>query len=155
MALSATWSLNTTGFLELQWELAARDLAALRAAADEQTFSPGSVIVTSGDTDEAMYLILEGWVRVVRIAADQSPQGLARLGPLCSFGELAFLTGCPRTASAIAETTVQALSLTRNQIKRLWTEDPQLVLSFYQTLTQALTHSLSHLGRFPAHLPHT
>ena len=29
MSLSATWSLNTTGFLELQWRIAATELATL------------------------------------------------------------------------------------------------------------------------------
>ena len=111
--------------------------------------------MAQGDTDEAMYLILEDWVRIVRTVANQPPLELARLGPLSSFGEMAFLTSCPRTASATAETTIWALSLTRTQAKRLWTEDPQLVLSFYQTLTQALTHSLSHIERFPTSLPHT
>lgn len=94
--------------------------------------------------DEAMYLILEGWGRIVRTMANQSPLDLARLGPLSSFGEMAFLTGCPRTASATAETTVQALRFTRQRVKQLWTRDPQLVLNFYQILTRALTHSLSH-----------
>ena len=144
MALSATWSLNTTGFLELQWQITKAALAALRAVATELTFPLGTVIVAQGDTDEAMYLILEGWVRIVCTVANQSPQGLARLGPFSSFGEMAFLTGCPRTASATAETTVQALCFTRQQVKQLWTRDPQLVLNFYQILTRALTHSLAH-----------
>ena len=144
MALSATWSLNTTGFLELQWRITGRERAALRQVATEHTFSPGTVIVTQGDVDEAMYLILEGWVRIVRAVADQFPQNLARLGPFYSFGEMAFLTGCPRTASATAETAVQAWTFTRGQLKRLWTTDPSTAVNFYQTLTRALTHSLLH-----------
>lgn len=144
MALSATWSLNTTGFLELQWRVTSQELAILRQVATEHTFPPGTVIIVQGDMDEAMYLILEGWGRIVRTMANQSPLDLARLGPLSSFGEMAFLTGCPRTASATAETTVQALRFTRQRVKQLWTRDPQLVLNFYQILTRALTHSLSH-----------
>lgn len=149
MALSATWSLNTTGFLELQWRIAATELATLGRVATTHVFSPGALIVTQGDTDEVMYLILEGQVSITHTPAGQSPLDLARLGPLCSFGELAFLTGCPRSASATAETTVRALSLSHPQAKRLWTEDPQLAVSFYQTLTRALTHSLAHAGHFP------
>ncbi len=142
MAISVTWSLNTTGFLELQWQISGRELAALRQVATEIPFSPGVVIVAQGDEDEAMYLILEGWVRIVRAATDQAHKNLARLGPFFSFGEMAFLTGCPRTASATAETAVRALSFTRSQLKRLWTTDPPTALNFYQTLTRALTHSL-------------
>lgn len=144
MALSATWSLNTTGFLELHWQITDVELSTLCQMAAGHVFSSGTVIVAQGDTDEVMYLILEGWVRIVRATANQPPLDLARLGPLCSFGEMAFLTGCPRTASATAETAVRALSLTRDQVKRLWTEGPHLTLSFYQTLTRALTHSLLH-----------
>src|SRR5215471_6945265 len=132
MALSATWSLNTTGFLELRWRITGRELTALRQVATEHTFFPGTVVVTQGDVDETMYLILEGRVRVVRAVIDQLPQDLARLGPFSSFGEMAFLTGCPRTASATAETVVQALGFTRSQLKRLWTTDPSTAVNFYQ-----------------------
>jgi len=142
MAISATWSLNTTGFLELQWRISGRELAALRQVATEHPFSPSTVIVAQGDEDETMYLILEGWVRIVRAVTDQGQKDLARLGPFFSFGEMAFLTGCPRTASATAQTAVQALSFTRSQLKQLWTTDPATALNFYQTLTRAMTHSL-------------
>ena len=145
MAISATWSLNTTGFLELQWRISGRELAALRQVATEHPFSPGTVIVAQGDEDETMYLILEGWVRIVRAVTDQGQKDLARLGPFFSFGEMAFLTGCPRTASATAQTAVQALSFTRSQLKQLWTTDPPTALNFYQTLTRAMTHSLLQL----------
>ncbi len=144
MALSATWSLNTTGFLELQWQITGQELAMLRQVATEHTFPPETVIIVQGDMDEAMYLIVEGWVRIVCTLTDQRSLDLARLGPFSSFGEMAFLTGCPRTASATAGTTVQTLRFTRQQVKQLWTYDPQLVLNFYQILTRALTHSLSH-----------
>jgi CRP/FNR family transcriptional regulator len=142
MAISATWSLNTTGFLELQWRISGRDLTALCQAATEHAFAPGTVIVAQGDMDETMYLILEGWVRIVRAVPDQGQQDLARLGSCFSFGEMAFLTGCPRTASAIAETAVHALSFTRSRLKALWTTDAPTALNFYQTLTHAMTHSL-------------
>lgn len=142
MALSATWSLNTTGFLEFQWRITGQDLVMLRQIATERNFSPGTVIVAQGNVDEAMYLILEGWVRIVRAAAEPLPLG--RLGPFYSFGEMAFLTGCPRTASATAETAVQALTFTRDRLKRLWTLDPSVAVNFYQTLTRALTHSFLH-----------
>lgn len=112
MALSATWSLNTTGFLELHWRITSQELAILRQVATEHTFPPGTVIIVQGDMDEAMYLILEGWVHIVRAVTNQSPQDLARLGPFSSFGEMAFLTGCPRTASVTAETQTQALCFT-------------------------------------------
>jgi CRP-like cAMP-binding protein len=142
--------------LELQWHITHTALATLRAIATERTFPPGTVIVTQGDADETMYLILEEWVRIVYTAGDQPPQDLARLDPFSSFGEMAFLTDCPRTASTTAETPVQALSFTPQQVKQLWAQDPQLPLSFYLVPTRALTHSLSHAaGRFPASLPHT
>ena len=155
MALSAIWSLNTTGFLELRWEATEAALATLRTVATERTFAPGEVILSQGDTSEEMYFILEGQVCIVRAAANQPSSDLAALGPFSSFGEVAFLTGCPRTASAIAETAVRALSLTRGQAKRLWTEDRRLALDLYQVLTRALVHSLLQAGRFPNQLPQT
>jgi CRP-like cAMP-binding protein len=155
MALWATWSLNTTGFLELQWEASETELATLRTIATEHSFAPQETILTQGDTSEEMYLILEGRVRIVRALANQPLLDLARLGPLSSFGEMAFSTGCPRTASVIAETTVRVLSLTRSQAKRLWTEDPQLALNFYHMLARALIHSLAQAGRVFSQLPQT
>jgi CRP-like cAMP-binding protein len=155
MALWATWSLNTTGFLELHWEVAETELAILRTAATELTFAPEEVILTQGDTSEEMYLILAGWVRIVRALVNQPLQDLSRLGPCFSFGEMAFLTGCPRTTSAIAETEVRVLSFTHGRAKQLWTQDRQLAINFYQMLARALVHSLSQAGRISNQLPQT
>ncbi len=74
-------------------------------------FSSGEVILREGDPGTSMYFLLRGRVRVVRQRGAASNNGvrLATLGAGTYFGEMAVLSGEPRTASVVAEEACDVL----------------------------------------------
>jgi CRP-like cAMP-binding protein/Zn-dependent protease len=78
----------------------------------------GQVIVRQGGHGDRFFVILDGQVRVVRIAADEHEERLATLGAGDYFGEAALAANVPRTATVIAETPVRLLSLDAGHFRR-------------------------------------
>ena len=77
--------------------------------AEEQTFPPGSALIQEGEQGEAFYASLSGTLKVTAADFADEAQTIATLGPGEVFGEIAALTGEPRTATVVAESEVKVL----------------------------------------------
>jgi CRP-like cAMP-binding protein len=89
--------------------------ARLLDGASKVSFGEGQVIVREGDPGEALYLIKQGMVNVHTTRAGQQIQ-LAKLGPGACFGEVALLSGRPRTATVVAGESSTLLCFHKAQI---------------------------------------
>jgi CRP-like cAMP-binding protein len=98
-----------------------------------RTYSPGETIVTEGDRSYECYIVRRGFVEVQRSSAK-----LARLGPGDVFGELAMLTGRPRTASVVALEDVECEIVDAASPDALLREHPDLAKALLMTLAQRL-----------------
>lgn len=85
---------------------------------DVEEVETGQLIVRQGARGDRFFVILDGQVRVVRIAADERADRLATLGPGDYFGEAALVANVPRTATVIAESPVRLLSLDAGHFRR-------------------------------------
>jgi CRP-like cAMP-binding protein len=68
----------------------------------EKRYAPGDVIFHEGDSGKALYVVLDGSVRIIK-GVDPEKKILAVLGPGSHFGELALINHCSRYATAVAE----------------------------------------------------
>ena len=68
----------------------------------EKKYSTGEVIFHEGDSGKAIYIVLEGSVRINK-KSDSENRTLAVLGPGSHFGELALIDHCARYATVVAE----------------------------------------------------
>ncbi|MEK7990771.1 MAG: ABC transporter substrate-binding protein [Thiotrichaceae bacterium] len=110
-------------------------------------FSEGDIIVRQGDAGNSLFIIVEGVVGV-RV---QSPEGesieVARLGAGEFFGEMALLTGEDRAATIIALTGTYLFEITKEDIKPLLENEPDVralvtkVLTQRQMMTQSQMHT--------------
>lgn len=88
----------------------------------------GETIFRQGAKGNALYFIDEGTVKII----SGDPRGkkgattLAQLGPGQSFGEMALLTGEPRTASALAIQDVLLLKINKEYFDELIDRSPRL-----------------------------
>jgi CRP/FNR family cyclic AMP-dependent transcriptional regulator len=64
-------------------------------------YESGDVILTQGDHDSSVYLVLAGRVRVLQEQEGHPEETIAELGPGEIFGELASLETQPRSATVI------------------------------------------------------
>ncbi len=90
------------------------DLADLLALGAERRFTPGAFLLLEGDPSNHVLLVLQGQVKVYRVAPDGSRLLLAIRGPGDVLGELAALGGDDGGHPRVA--TVEALEPTRARV---------------------------------------
>jgi CRP/FNR family transcriptional regulator, cyclic AMP receptor protein len=149
--IEAEWGVNPNGYLEIEWRLNPEVLEFIEGIGDILTYGQGERIVAQGETGNAMYIILEGSVQVIR-DIEVGQQFLARLGRNRSFGEVALLTHSPRSATVIAETPVRLIRISSENINRLSVENPRIALQIYRILAESLAQSLRQTGTIPSQL---
>jgi CRP-like cAMP-binding protein len=86
--------------------------------------APGDVVFGRGDPGDALYLIDQGRVDILRNGAAGSR--LATLSAGDSFGEMALLSGEPRTATAVAVEPTSLLRIGRDDFDHLLAGSPAL-----------------------------
>ncbi len=73
-----------------------------------QEFQPGDVLIHQGDDGDCFYYLIEGQVQIAATKDNQTAV-LANLGEGSVLGEIALLTGEPRTANVTAMEPTQAI----------------------------------------------
>ncbi len=102
----------------------------------------GVTLYRKDDTADAAYVIVQGKILV--------PEKGVSLGPGALFGELGlFVDERKRTASAIAETDVELLSLRYSDLMQLVTQNPQFGFYLMRLMVRRMQHNvaLATLGR--------
>ncbi len=108
-------------------------LMSVSDACDFSNFEAGTPIFSQGEVGTALYILLTGYVDIVRDGAV-----INTLGPGDSFGEIAVLGEMPRTASAITVGEVTALALSAKRFRGAVIESGELALSVIQVLNERL-----------------
>jgi tetratricopeptide (TPR) repeat protein len=106
--------------------------------AEQRTYEDSQSIVDEGDVGDSMYIVKKGRVKVITKILDRTVE-LASLREGDFFGEIAFLTGRPRTASVIADGPAQILEIGRTLIEDIIEKNPSVfdkLQDFYQSRVQ-------------------
>ncbi len=112
-------------------------------------FRQGEVIIREGDPGYEMYFIESGRVRVVR-GSGTSAILLAELGAGDLFGEMALLTGRPRSATVAALSDLDLWSMPQADFDELVAAHPNLGLALSRLLSERLRDTDSRFVRQPA-----
>lgn len=115
------------------------DLASFVARSSSASFQAGERIFAEGEPGRQLYVILSGKVEVSRRAGVKT-QGLLRLGPGESFGEMALVlpAGVGRTASVTAAERTAALCLDRERLASI----PDVGAKVYANIARILASRL-------------
>lgn len=95
--------------------------------------APGERILAAGDPGDSMYFIANGAVRILR--AGDEPIGL---GTGDYFGEIALVTGAPRTADVVSDGYSTLLQLEKPEFERLAARNPKLADAIRRTAQERL-----------------
>jgi len=96
-----------------------------------------AVVVKQGDHGDAMYLILDGELRV-RIQAGGRETILATLGPGDFFGDISLFDQGPRSADVVANVDSTVLKLSAGGFEKLAKEAPNLAAPFLLSTVRTL-----------------
>ncbi len=98
----------------------------------------GTRVVSQGETPEFFYIIQSGRLQVFRETADHIRTPLTELGPGAYFGEVALVTGQPRTASVESLEESSLVKVSKEEFDRLLDHNPQLARHIIEQLSSWL-----------------
>lgn len=114
-----------------------RELADVALIADELRFDAGTTLIQQGASGREFIVVIEGAVEVQKDGkAVVQPGEEAKF-----FGEIALLTGGPRTATVTTTSPVRALVITDRAFGRLLRDSPQIQAKVLQSLAERLEPS--------------
>src|SRR5919108_4843397 len=92
------------------------DWATLLDHSESRLFRAGETVLSAGERDRALYLLVDGWVK--------APSGV--IHPITTLGEAAFLDGAPRAVSITAMSPGEMLRLSYEGFEALAARNPAL-----------------------------
>jgi len=98
----------------------------------------GAILFKRGDPGDAFYVIHSGRLQVIDESKPNPAKILAYLGRSESLGEMALLTGEPRTITARADTTSELLVLYKKDFERLLQKKPTIGVHLSRILSSRL-----------------
>src|SRR5579859_6357311 len=136
--------------MDLFADLPDDELARIMRLLKERKLSENEVIFAQGEIGDGMYFILQGRVRIATTDQFGRERVLAFYGPGEFFGDMAVLTGEPRSATASASTNVRLLQLRKDDFDMLVATSVgimrgmlHVVLERQTTMNTRLTHETS------------
>lgn len=122
---------------ELFRDLTLPELMKVTAETDVVTVPAGRCLIAAGDGGTDLYVILEGTAEV------RLPSGASSvLGPGTQVGELALLSGDPRSANVLASTEILALRMSQRSFHAVASQDPLIGMKLFRSLAQTLADRL-------------
>jgi CRP-like cAMP-binding protein len=109
------------------------ELSHIAQITDEVEYAPDETLFHQGDQGDAMYLIVEGKVKV-----HAGEQVFAELSTNQCFGEMAILDAEPRSASITALSDLTLLKIQRDDFAEILAEKPEISLGIIKVLTGRL-----------------
>jgi len=125
-AAQASASGKSLDSIPLFWGIPKEELVSVLTHVKPMKASPGQAVVKEGEKGDTLYLIVSGTLRVSTSGQDGQDVPLAALGAGDFFGEVALLTGRPRTATVTALTEVELLTLDRATADGLRSRHPEI-----------------------------
>lgn len=107
------------------------ELDAFSTVLEPVTFVAGETLFSEGEWDTSLLLISRG---TVSVRAHSTGHRLAGIGPGLMVGEMALLTGAPRSADVVADGPVDAWKLSRETFEKLQTDNPPLATKLLRSL---------------------
>ena len=117
-------------------QLPGEDLTQVAQVSVEEAHEPGDEIFSEGEAGDALYLVLDGKVRV-----HKQDRVLAELGERECFGEMALLDAAPRSATVTALGETQLLKIAREDFQEIMSEKPEIAVGIIKVLTHRLRNA--------------
>jgi rhodanese-related sulfurtransferase len=119
-------------------ELPKEALEAIAGAVDSLVVSQSSIILRQGDPGDCLYIIRSGSVRIFRKNKEGMNLDISIKGPGETFGEMALLTGEPRSADVETLGETHLMVLSKDQLDRIMRDFPDVSKVFVREMRRWL-----------------
>ncbi len=113
-------------------------LSKLSNIGSQKSYPKESLILTENDSGTALYIIIEGKVKISRRSSDGKEVILSVLGDSDFFGEMSVIDGQARSANVSAMEDSVLLIIQRSEFLDLLHSRPEVAIALLQELTQRL-----------------
>ncbi len=116
-----------TGTLpEIFWSLNKEELTQIFNDSDITSYAEGQTIVEEGDKGDSIFAIMDGSAMVqTNVGGKKVDLALLKAGEV--FGEVAFLTGKPRTATVVANNDMKVMDISRAALEKAIEKHPRIL----------------------------
>jgi hypothetical protein len=118
--------------------LTVRELMAIAAIAHETACARGHAVVREGEQGDALYLVLDGELRVIKAMGGPQQTTLAGIGANDFFGEMALFDREPRSATVTAESDALLLKIEDRAFAQLMRHYPTIPINICVVLSQRM-----------------
>ncbi len=132
--------------LPLFAELDQAALEAIGACWRRKRLSKGDYLFLQGESAEAFFLVYRGEIDIVLSSADGRELVINQMQPGDCFGELALLTGQPRSTSATARVESEVWVMPRSAFQTLLNGEPHLTRNLLEMVSRRLQTSSEREG---------
>jgi len=126
--------------------LSDRNLALLAERAVERAYEPDAVVVRQGALGDALYLVLQGRVKISLYSASGREVVLDTLSPGAFFGEMSLIDAAPRSANVVTLEPTRLLYLARRDFRRALTDNPAMAFPLLEELCRRLREADAKIG---------
>ena len=124
-------------------ELGELDLRRLRSFSVTRDYDAGTVLFEEGEHGKELFVIAAGKVDILKETDAGTKMTLDRLEAGDFFGEMAFVDGSPRSASAVAQTSLRLHVLSPNSLERAFQHNVATGLYFTNVLCKIMSRRLA------------
>ena len=129
-------------------------LRLLAFISQNMTYETGESLCKQGETGDCAFLILRGSADI-RVNTNQGEKIVASVGANDVVGEIAIICDVPRTATVVATTDMEVLTISKDDFLKLLVEFPEISLNVMRVLAQRLENTTRDLADAKAKLPIT
>src|SRR6185437_994331 len=122
--------------------LTEKELEQIAEISESKPLMAGDEIFMKGEPAKALYLIKMGAVKIQQSSKSGDMIDVATLGPGSHFGEMAFVDGEPRSATATASDRGEMVAISYEKLNALLQKNPAIAVKFYRELAHFLAGRL-------------
>jgi len=119
-------------------ELSDQELEKIAGLGIRKKYKKGSIILLEEETGAALFVIITGKVKIVRMDDDGREVILSILGESDFFGEMAILDGLTRSASVVATSKSELFMIHRRDFLKLLNDYPMVAIALLREMTGRL-----------------
>lgn len=122
-------------------------LSDLAQKATTRKLSKSDVLMRKGEPGDSLFLIHNGWVKIVTLDSKGDELIINKCGPGETIGEMALLDGAPRSATVIAMEDTEVLELHQDAFHDLLNRRPDVSLAIIRSYSERLRFSTTYIER--------
>ncbi len=127
--------------------MSSAELVKIADVLHSEKFDRNDTLFQRGDPGDAFYIIIKGWVSAFVYSDEDTMIILNQFGPGDIFGEMALLDNKPRSASIMALTPLEVLTLSRREFLAVLQEHAPIALETLRSLTGKLRFAAAYLEK--------